>query len=157
MKDHDYTLKDSALPDDIVEELLLGVAPTLPPANRAGALRAKILEDAHLSKPNAMHDLITIRAAEGKWINLNRKVAMKILYDDGVSRSFLLHMQPGASLPAHDHSSNEECMVLEGEAWLGDIVVHAGDYHLAPKGIPHGMLTSPKGALLFLRTGHVGR
>ncbi len=149
-------LKNRVLPEDIIEELLLSTTPVAPPQERAKAMRAKILERAYASKPNAMLDFVTIRATEGVWINLNAKVEMKLLHGDGTSRSFLLRMQPGGSLPAHDHPSNEECMVLEGEVWLGDIVARTGDYHLAPKGIPHGMLTSPTGALLFLRTGHVG-
>ena len=60
---------------------------------------------------------------------------------------------PGASLPAHDHPADEECLVLEGEVMLGDILGRAGDYHLAPKGLPHGTITSKTGALLFIRAG----
>jgi quercetin dioxygenase-like cupin family protein len=35
-------------------------------------------------------------------------------------------LYPGASLPAHDHPADEECLVLEGEVMLGDIVGRAG-------------------------------
>ena len=44
-------------------------------------------------------------------------------------------------------------MVLEGEAWFGDTPVRAGDFHLVPRGLTHGDLTSPTGALIYIRTG----
>lgn len=157
MKRRDDSLENPALPDDVIEALLVSVTPKAPTEERAKIMRAKILERAYATKPNAALDFITIRATEGIWIKLKADVEMKLLHDDGVSRSILLRLQPGATLPAHDHPSNEECMVLEGEVWLGDIVARAGDYHLAPKGLPHGMLASHTGALLFLRTEHVSQ
>ena len=90
-------LKNRVLPEDIIEELLLSTTPVAPPQERAKAMRAKILERAYASKPNAMLDFVTIRATEGVWINLNAKVEMKLLHGDGTSRSFLLRMQPGGS------------------------------------------------------------
>ena len=42
-------------------------------------------------------------------------------------------------------------MELEGEVWLGDVSARAGDYHLARSGIPHGVLRTDGGCLLFLR------
>jgi len=62
-----------------------------------------------------------------------------------------LKLEPGAAVVPHDHPVDEECLVLEGEARIGELVVRAGDYHLAPRGKPHGMITSEHGALLFLR------
>jgi hypothetical protein len=42
-------------------------------------------------------------------------------------------------------------MVLEGDVWLGETHIFAGDYHLARRGIPHGELHTEGGCLLFLR------
>ncbi|MGV6808755.1 MAG: cupin domain-containing protein [bacterium] len=98
---------------------------------------------------------LTIRAKEGEWVEIRPKVKIKPLYLDrqAGSRSFLMQLQPGASWPTHEHTYDEECIVLEGDVRIGDLSVSAGDYHLAPKGVTHGELTSDNGALLFLRAG----
>lgn len=102
-----------------------------------------------------IHDTLTIRAKEGEWVEIRPKVKIKPLYLDrnAGSRSFLMQLQPGARWPTHHHTYDEECIVLEGDVRIGDLSVSAGDYHLAPKGVTHGELTSDKGALLFLRAG----
>ncbi|MGH8501207.1 MAG: cupin domain-containing protein [Gammaproteobacteria bacterium] len=67
--------------------------------------------------------------------------------------SFRLRREPGARLPAHVHVADEECLVLEGELHLGEgVILKAGDYHFAPRGLPHGAAERPSGALLFLRS-----
>jgi quercetin dioxygenase-like cupin family protein len=78
---------------------------------------------------------------------------MKILYRDSTATSFLLRLSPGAKLPPHVHAADEECLVLEGELLLAEGVrLKAGDYHFAPRGLPHGTAHSPSGALLFRRS-----
>lgn len=98
---------------------------------------------------------LTIRAKEGEWVEIRPKVKIKPLYLDrkAGSRSFLMQLQAGARWPTHEHTYDEECIVLEGDVRIGDLSVSAGDYHLAPKGVTHGELTSDNGALLFLRAG----
>ena len=137
------------LPPALTEALLLSVTPALPPTDRVNTLRAKVLAQA--SKPDA-GPLQTIRADEGAWHSIAPLVDMKLLYDDGVSRSVLIRLQAGARLPPHDHAADEECIVLEGEGSIGDIVLRAGDYHLAPKGMRHGETYTASGALLFIRS-----
>lgn len=130
--------------DEILRSLLEGVAPATPPRD----LRAKVLAHVH-----AQTALRTLRAGEGAWEEIAPGVRMKLLFVDDAAgtRSFLLRLAPGASLPAHTHHGPEECLVLEGEATLGDVTVHAGDYHLAPCGSRHGVVASRTGALLYLR------
>ncbi|MDQ7017278.1 MAG: cupin domain-containing protein [Gammaproteobacteria bacterium] len=142
---------------EILEEIMANLEPISPPTARAGVLRSKVL--AQMSeKPQAQTDvvqkgLLTVRSDEGRWIKIARGVTMKNLYADkkAKTRSFLLKLEPGASLPEHEHFADEECVVLEGEVRLGDVVVRAGDYHLAPQGVAHGVVSSKTGALLFLR------
>ena len=141
-------VNETLLPHGLTEALLIAVAPKLPPADRATALRARVL--ALPNEPCAQ--LQTIRAHEGLWQNIAPLVDMKMLYDDGSSHSILLRLQPGGRLPAHGHAADEECIVLEGEGSIGDIFLRAGDYHLAPKGMRHGETFSATGALLFIRT-----
>ena len=142
-------LNEPVLPLALTEALLLSVTSALPPASRASALRARVLAQAIKSD---VGQLQTIRAEEGLWHSVAPLVDMKLLYDDGSSRSFLLRLQAGAHLPPHGHAADEECIVLQGEGSIGDVFLRAGDYHLAPKGMQHGETFTATGALLFIRT-----
>lgn len=137
------------LPDTLVEALLDAQAEIRPDADRAHRLKARILERVR-SEARPL-DLLTIRAGEGEWIRLGPKVEMKPLREGADAFSFLLRLAPGAVLPPHGHDLDEECIVLEGEVQFGDVRVQAGDFHLAPRGVPHGLMRSRKGALLYLR------
>ena len=139
----------TTLPDEITEALLLANSPHQPPP----ALRDEILARAKATKQEANLPL-TVRSTEGDWLTLKPLVQMKVLYRNGPERTFLLRLLPGGTLPAHNHDADEECMVLEGEVWLGDTHAYAGDYHLAKKSSKHGKIHSPTGALLFLRSAH---
>lgn len=136
----------------VLEQLLLAGSPLSPAPDRAAAIKQRVLETVRREDPQATGDHVTVRSEAGAWMAFGSQVQIKMLHSDGRYHSVLLRMAPGASLPAHSHGDDEECMVLEGEAYLGDIRVKAGDYHLAPKGSHHGEIRSDTGALLFLRT-----
>jgi anti-sigma factor ChrR (cupin superfamily) len=67
---------------------------------------------------------------------------------DGVA-SMLIRVAPGAALPDHGHSQEEDCYMLEGDMFLGDILMRAGDYQLAPVGRDHVGISSDAGALFY--------
>ncbi len=96
---------------------------------------------------------MTIRAGRGEWSEIGPGVEWKILHVDQVcgQRSLLLKLAPGACYPAHDHSGVEECMIIEGDMIIGDLQLHAGDYHVAQAGTRHEAVTSEKGGLVFIR------
>lgn len=135
---------------DLMEALLLAQAEIRPEPERAQGLKARLLEQVRAER-SPTPALLTVRADSGEWIRLGPKVEMKILRQDRDSRCFLLRLLPGGVLPPHEHPMDEECLVLEGEAELGGVRVRAGDFHLAPKGVPHGLVRSRTGALLYLR------
>lgn len=137
--DHDITNTAA------IAALFAALQPVAPPTQIEAALLARV-------RPrNAT--LVTVRADQGEWRQVAPGVRLKVLSVDAAARtrSFLIEMQPGAAMPAHDHIINEECLVLSGEAVLGDVVVRAGDYHLAPSGIPHGVVHTAVGVLMFVR------
>lgn len=77
----------------------------------------------------------------------------KTLFDSGVTRSWLVRMQAGASLPPHVHDEgDEECVVLQGEVWVDGRCLHAGDYTVALRGSRHDAVCTLTGALIYLRT-----
>lgn len=138
--------RNPVLPEDLIETLAEAISPVAPPAGRADAIKTNLFERVRENRSR----FVNVRADEGRWIEIAPGVRFKLLHDDGDVRSFLLRLAPGARLPAHGHSSDEACIVLEGSAQLGEVQAHAGDFHLARQGSVHGEVTSSTGALLFL-------
>ncbi|WP_232470725.1 MULTISPECIES: cupin domain-containing protein [Methylococcus] len=85
------------------------------------------------------------------WVEVAEGVMKKDLCSDGILASRFYRLAPGAKVPAHSHLQDEECMMLEGEVFLGDILLRAGEYQLAPVGTRHGEVFSDVGATLFVR------
>jgi anti-sigma factor ChrR (cupin superfamily) len=135
--------------DELLGSLMLALTPIEPP--RKDILRQRVIERIQEPADTHDHDTITIRAQSGVWTELVPGVRMKRLHRDGVARSYLLRLEPGAALPEHRHEGDEECIVLEGEVFLGDVRVAAGDFHVARGGTTHAKLSSANGALLFIR------
>ena len=135
----------------VLQELLLASAPLAPAPEQAAAMKQRVLA-AVRAQPAAGDRYVTVRSDAGVWMDFLPRVQVKVLHSDGRYNSILLRMEPGSSLPAHFHEDDEECVVMEGEVYIGDVRVQAGDYHLALSGSRHGELRSDTGALLFLRT-----
>lgn len=137
------------LPSKWAARLALALEPIQPEAERAAQLRARILERAHVASLPDPH--LTIRAQERRWHNVSAGVDIKLLRRETDDATYLLRLAAGIRLPAHDHTDDEECLVLEGDVWLGNTHAFVGDYHLARRGIPHGEIHTETGCLLFLR------
>jgi len=141
---------------EIVERALAeALAPIAPDEVRSTALRARLIRRARASRA-AEERFINVRRDEGEWRPLVKGVRVKTLCAGARSRSVLVELDAGAALPTHRHHEHEECVVLRGEARLGELLVRQGDYHLAPTGSRHGRVSSPRGALLYLRGTSIG-
>lgn len=132
-------------------ELLLQLLPIEPAPARALALREALFR--RLEQPAGLDEFVTIHRDQGEWRRIAPRVLQKRLLEGPGIQAFLLRMEPSSSLPPHDHPTAEECVVLEGEVWLGDVHCEAGDFHRAPRGKPHGALRTNAGCLLYVRTG----
>jgi anti-sigma factor ChrR (cupin superfamily) len=159
MSEHDKHPPDDALLDDaLIGRMAEAMTPAHPDRATAERMRARLLVAARAARPGATAypthgaaEHLTIRADAGEWIRVAPGVRMKLLREDDMTRSYLLRMRAGAALPAHDHDLDEECMVLEGDVWLGEVHARAGDFHLARRDLAHGEIRSEAGCLLFLR------
>lgn len=132
-------------------ELLEALRPVEPGPLRAAALKARL--QAELASARASGEFVTVLRGQGAWRSVAPGVALKPLVDAPGICAFLLRMDAGASLPPHDHPTREESVILEGEVWLGDVLCHAGDFHLAPAGRRHGTVRTESGCLIYVRTG----
>lgn len=141
------------LEQDILQTLLLATAPLEAPAGQAAAIKSRLFARIRGEPTIGEAPLVTVRATEGEWTELMPRVRVKFLHRDDRHQSVLVRLEPGAVYPAHAHSEDEECVVLDGEVRIGDIRITAGDYHLARGGSRHSELRSEAGALLFIRIG----
>ncbi|GAB2656673.1 cupin domain-containing protein [Arenimonas aestuarii] len=127
---------------------LAGMLPDDPPEPaRAASLRARILDSARRSRTQV------VRADEGDWTPFLPGIHIKTLRRDAhtCTQTSLWRIDPGAVIPPHPHTSEEECLVLSGSVVHDSIEYCAGDYLLAAPGERHQAFTSPAGALLLIR------
>lgn len=138
---------NSALADAATTALLLAVEPEAPDAEVAARIRRRVrarLEDTA--------SIITIRR-NAEWKSFFPGAERKVLFDDGVTISWLLRLAPGIRLPKHEHDAGpEECLVLEGDMWHEGECYQPGDYVIALQGSTHQETHTESGAVLFFRT-----
>jgi quercetin dioxygenase-like cupin family protein len=105
---------------------------------------AGLLPKTHLKSESIIDD-------EDGWIEVQKGVFQKDLWTDSSVASRFFRLAAGTHLDGHYHPLDEECMMLGGEVFLGDILLQAGDYHIAPASTEHLEVFSDTGGLLFVR------
>lgn len=136
-------------PNDLLLAALAGVLPAeVPSSARAGALRDRILAAA--ARPRTT----VVRADEGEWVPFVPGIRIKTLRRDEAdgTQTSLWRIEPGAQVPPHPHTREEECLVLEGSVIHDGVEYFAGDFLLAPPGERHQPFLAPRGALLMIRS-----
>jgi quercetin dioxygenase-like cupin family protein len=93
----------------------------------------------------------TVYVGDEGWERVHEGLYKKELYADRALSSRFYRLEPGTACPGHTHLDNEECLILSGEAFLGDMLLREGDYQLAPAGSVHGETYTDVGALLYVR------
>jgi hypothetical protein len=98
-----------------VEEIAAMVALAVEPALPGSGLKGRLMERAN---EILYEGLGALRASEGVWTPTNvAGVTCKRLYYDRDTKmgTLLVRMAPGACYPAHRHSRDEQCLILEGD------------------------------------------
>jgi anti-sigma factor ChrR (cupin superfamily) len=98
---------------------------------------------------------VTVRADEGRWETLVPGVERKMLRVDRARKrvTFLVRAAPGARFPAHVHDDDEEAYVISGDLTFEALTLHAGDYHVARRGMKHPAAVSVCGCVLLVTAG----
>ncbi len=96
-----------------------------------------------LEAPWLQHDEPTL------WLDYAPGIKRRLLWQHGGQAAMLYHALPGAEAPGHTHEHDEECLMLEGELFLDDILLRSGEYQIAPAGTGHGGVSTDTGALLY--------
>lgn len=84
-----------------------------------------------------------------QWSSFIEGADTAVLLACGDIASMLVKIAPGATLPDHGHGLDEDCFMLEGDMFLGDILMRAGDYQLASAGGHHVGISSDGGGLFY--------
>jgi anti-sigma factor ChrR (cupin superfamily) len=139
---------NEALDPYTIAKVAAALTPGVLEPELSARMRARVM--ASLSTPATD----VVRAAEGEWKPLLPGVTVKTLRVDREQRTqtSLWRLAPGASIPRHPHSKDEECLVLEGEILHESKAYGAGDYLYARAGVRHSEFSAPNGALLMIRS-----
>jgi anti-sigma factor ChrR (cupin superfamily) len=136
------------LDDDVTALLDASMTPLPLPAAARLRIRQRLLR--RVAADATPHHL-TLQPAQGAWQPLGPGLQIKVLHEDGGVMSYLVRLAAGATLPAHRHPIDEECVVLEGEISIGGQRFGAGTFHLGRRDVLHDSLRSDDGALIYLR------
>jgi quercetin dioxygenase-like cupin family protein len=144
-------IMDSVLDADTAIAIASSIRPVEITARARDSMRERILRRVTRTAPVGTR---TLRSDEGLWIQLVPGVRKKIVDADPVtgSQTYFIEMSSGSEIPAHFHTHDEHCLILEGEAWVDDHVLRRGDWHVAKAGTLHGVLSSRTGCLLLIRS-----
>lgn len=94
-------------------------------------------------------EAFTVHDADADWPAFAPGIRRRVLWQHGGQAALLYLAEPGAAVPAHRHGHDEECLLVQGELFLDDILLQAGDYQLAPAGSGHRRTETDRGAILY--------
>jgi anti-sigma factor ChrR (cupin superfamily) len=88
------------------------------------------------------------------WENVAPGIACKVLAADAERHmvSMLVRLVPGGEYPPHTHAGVEELHLLDGELWIDEHKVFAGDYNRAEPGTSDKRVWSETGCACVLVT-----
>jgi anti-sigma factor ChrR (cupin superfamily) len=151
--------------DATVLHLAEGAGTSTPPAHVREALLERVAARPEPPRPDAAQvwrrwtdepeaaGLFTRRAGEGPWEETGvAGVRVRRLFVDRSRNemTMLVRMEAGSAYPRHVHDGPEQCLVLEGDLHVGDLVLQPGDYQRAAPGSLHGVQSTEGGCLLLI-------
>ncbi|WIT12586.1 cupin domain-containing protein [Paucibacter sediminis] len=91
----------------------------------------------------------TVHDQAAAWPDYAPGIQRRVLWQRDGQAALLYRAQPGAQVPQHRHGHDEECLMLEGELFLDDLLLQAGDYQLAPAGSGHQITETDTGVVIY--------
>jgi hypothetical protein len=93
----------------------------------------------------------TSRERRAQWENFAPGIRRRLLWQAGNACAYLARAQVGAAVPAHGHRNDEECLMIEGELFTGDVLIREHEFQLAPVGFEHGLIQAATASVVYLR------
>lgn len=92
---------------------------------------------------------LTVRDADAGWPEYAPGIRRRVLWQRDGQAALLYLAQPGAAVPQHAHGHDEECLMVQGELFLDDVLLQEGDYQLAPAGTGHRVTETDTGVVIY--------
>ncbi len=100
--------------------------------------------------PGTPQATLTVHDSDAGWDDFAPGIKRRVMWASADGEAALLyHALPGAAVPRHGHGHDEECLMLEGDIFLDDVLLRPGEYQLAPAGSVHGGVSTDTGLVLF--------
>lgn len=143
--------KPAVLDEVAVEAIAAALRPAELSDVRRNSMRRRIANRISGDQPENTE---TVRGEGVEWMSVWPNVWVKMLRQDAVTnlQMVLFRIKPGGVVPAHVHTKEEECLVLDGEIYIGEHRVGSGDLHIARPGAEHGDITTRTGATVLVRS-----
>jgi quercetin dioxygenase-like cupin family protein len=101
-------------------------------------------------QPTAATDApVTVRDAEAGWPDFAPGIQRRVLWQRDGQAAMLYYAQAGAQVPQHSHGHDEECLMLQGDLFLDDLLLQTGDYQVAPAGTGHRITETDTGVVIY--------
>jgi hypothetical protein len=91
----------------------------------------------------------TVRDRDAGWPEFAPGLRRRVLWQRGGQAALLYLAEPGAQVPHHTHEHDEECLMVQGELFLDDVLLQPGDYQLAPAGTAHRITETDTGVVVY--------
>lgn len=153
MANSDEHNRTDIIGDFLAGELGRSLSPVPIDGSRRARMRSAILQHA------GQLETEVVRADSGEWRKFLPGIHIKTLRldrEEGTQTS-LWRVEPGAHIPPHKHTKDEECLILEGSIEYAGETYSAGDYLYARRGVKQSAFRTTTGALLLIRSELVPR
>lgn len=140
----------AAFGGDRLEERDYRVAPTGAASTGVRSKSGALLFLRESALPALASDgVVTVRDREAGWPDFAPGVQRRVLWQRNGQAAMLYRAGPGAVVPHHGHGHDEECLMVQGELFLDDVLLQEGDYQLAPAGTGHRVTDTDTGAIVY--------
>lgn len=93
--------------------------------------------------------VFTVHDKDAGWPDYAPGIRRRVLWQRDGQAAMLYCAQPGVSVPMHTHGHDEECLMVQGELFLDDLLLRQGDYQLAPAGTGHRITETDTGVVIY--------
>jgi anti-sigma factor ChrR (cupin superfamily) len=96
---------------------------------------------------------VYVTTADRQWQERRPGVHWKVLWEEGDRKAVLMRYDPGATIPRHRHTGDEQIFVLEGSVSDDTGTCSRGDYARRPPGCVHRVWSRAGALVLAIMTG----
>jgi anti-sigma factor ChrR (cupin superfamily) len=93
----------------------------------------------------------TARERDAVWEDYAPGIRRRVLWQADGAVAYIAKAINGAAVPSHGHHRDEESLMLDGDLFLGDVLIREGDFQLAPAGLVHDTVQAGSDCMVYIR------